>query len=62
MGLSSIFRFFEEMLNRKYDTDLASMNTNRALESIPDFFLRYLSRVYGLKKLAQKALSQMLVT
>ena len=60
--LLTVFRFCEEMLDKKYDVDLVSLKTNRPPESIPDFFINYLNRYYGLKKLAQNFMSQILVS
>lgn len=62
MPLSSLLRFFEEMMDKKYESDTANLLIKRPLASIPDFFLDHLVRVYGLKKLAQKAMWQMMRT
>ena len=62
MPLSSLLRFFEEMIDKKYESDTANLLIKRPLASIPDFFLDHLVRVYGLKKLAQKAMWQMMKT
>lgn len=60
--VSFLIRFFEEMMEKKYEADLASLQSSRPLTSIPDFFLDHLIRVYGLKKLAQKSMWQILKT
>jgi hypothetical protein len=62
LPVSFLFRFFEEMMDKKYEADVASLQVNRALTSIPEFFLDHLNRAYGLKKLAHKAMLQILKT
>ena len=60
--VSFLVRFFEEMMEKKHEADLASLQSARPLTSVPDFFLDHLIRVYGLKKLAQKSMWQILKT
>ena len=62
MALNIVFRIFEELMDKKYEADQANFLTNRVPNSIPDFFIDHLKRVYGLKKLAQKAMSQMMIS
>ena len=62
MALTSIFRFFEEMMDKKYEADQSNLKSGRPYLTIPEFFLDHLIRVYGLKKLAQKSMIQMLIT
>lgn len=62
MAFTSVFRFFEEMMDKKYEADVANSLANRPPCTLPDFFIDHLNRVYGLKKLAQKALSQMMIS
>jgi hypothetical protein len=61
MPFANLFKFFEDMLDKKYESDVASLQANRQPSSIPDYFIDHLGRIYGLKKLAQKAMSQILV-
>ena len=62
MALNIVFRIFEELMDKKYEADQANFLTNRVPNSIPDFFIDHLKRVYGLKILAQKAMSQMMIS
>ena len=62
MPLTSLFRFFEEMMDKKYELDVSDLSEGKAYLPISEFYLDYLLRVYGLKKLAQKSMWQMLLT
>jgi len=60
LASAQVLKFFEEMMDRKYDADLSDMKNQRALRTLPDFFLEHLSRTFGLKKLAIKMLCQVM--
>lgn len=62
MPLTSLFRFFEEMMDKKYDLDVSNLTEGKDYLPVPDFYLDQLLHVYGLKKLAQKSMWQMLLT
>ncbi|CAG9320877.1 unnamed protein product [Blepharisma stoltei] len=62
MSIQNVFRFFEEMLDKKYEADCADLEAKRAPRTMPDYMMDHLIRVYGLKKIAHKALCQIIPT
>ena len=53
-----VIKFFEEMLDQKYDADRRDLKNQKPLKPLPDFMLDHMNRQFGLKKLAQKNLCQ----
>mmetsp|Transcript_27901 Transcript_27901/g.27583 ORF Transcript_27901/g.27583 Transcript_27901/m.27583 type:complete len:569 (+) Transcript_27901:372-2078(+) len=62
MSVHNVFRFFEEMLDKKYEADCADLEAKRMPRTMPDYMMDHLIRVYGLKKIAHKALCQIIPT
>lgn len=57
---SQLFKIFEEMMARKYESDQTDIRNNRLPKGVPIFLFEHLSRTLGLQNLALKALSQFL--
>jgi len=57
---SQLFKIFEEMMARKYESDQTDIRNSRLPKGIPMFLFEHLTRTLGLQNLALKALSQFL--
>ena len=55
-------KFFEEMMRKKLETDQMDIKSRRWPKSIPTFILDYLTRLFGLRKLAIGAVNQLMPT
>jgi hypothetical protein len=62
LTIPQALKFFEDMMDKKFDADLGDIKNGRPLRTLPDFFLEFLSRTFGLKKLAIKMLCQIIPT
>ena len=62
MPFTHFFKLFEEMMEKKYESDITNLISNRPTITMPDFFISHFNRVYGLRKIAQKTLSQMIIS
>lgn len=62
MSYANVIKFFEDMLDKKYEADCADLEAKRAPRTFPDYMMDHLIRVYGLKKIAQKSLCQIIPT
>lgn len=62
LTIPQALKFFEDMMDKKYDADVGDIKNGRPLRTLPDFFLEFLSRTFGLKKLAVKMLCQIIPT
>jgi len=62
LTIPQALKFFEDMMDKKYDADVGDIKNGRPLRTLPDFFLEFLSRTFGLKKLATKMLCQIVPT
>lgn len=58
MSNQQLFKTFEEMMARKYESDLADMKGDRLPKSVSSFLFEHLSRSVGLRPLAIKTLNQ----
>lgn len=55
-------KFFEEMMRKKLEADQMDIKSRRWPKSIPTFILDYLTRLFGLRKLAIGAVNQLMPT
>jgi len=60
LSVPQVVKFFEEMMDRKYDADIRDLKNQKPLKPLPDYMLDHLNRIFGLKKLALKNLSQLM--
>ena len=58
MTSQQVIKIFEEMMSRKYESDISEIRNERLPKSIPMFLYDHLFRSVGLKPLAIKALNQ----
>ena len=56
----NVFRFFEELMDKKYEVDQADLAAFRRPRGMTEFMMEHLSRNFGLKSLAVKYLCQLL--
>lgn len=57
---SQLFKIFEDMMARKYESDQTDIRNSRLPKGLPLFLFEHLTRTMGLQNLALKALSQFL--
>lgn len=62
LTIPQALKFFEDMMDKKYEADLGDIKNGRPLQPLPDFFLEFMNRTFGLKKLAIKMLCQIIPT
>jgi len=60
LSLNQVLKFFEEVMDRKFETDVADMKAHRAPKAMQVFLLDYLTRTFGLRKLAVKMVCQLM--
>lgn len=60
LSAPQVVKFFEEMMDQKYDADIRDLKNQKPLKPLPDYMLDHLNRIFGLKKLALKNLSQLM--
>lgn len=56
----NVFKFFEELMERKYEVDQGDLTALRRPRGMTEFMMEHLSRNFGLKSLAVKFLCQLL--
>ena len=52
MKRANLFKFFEEMMEKKFEADLNDLESERPWRPLNEFMLDHLVRAYGLKSLA----------
>lgn len=52
MPYVNIFRFFEDLMDKKFELDNSDIAANKRPQDIAEFMLEHLNRMFGLKKLA----------
>jgi len=60
MSYLNIFRFFEEMMDKKFKVDSEDLLARRKPRTMPEFLLEHLNRMFGLKKIAYRHLAQIM--
>ena len=60
MPYVNVFRFFEDLMDKKYDLDNTALAANQKPQEITEFMLQHLNKMFGLKKLAIRQLSQIM--
>jgi hypothetical protein len=60
MAYLNIFRFFEEMMDKKFEVDNQDLSDHRRPRTMTEFMMEHLNRMFGLKKLAIRHLSQIM--
>ena len=60
MSSQKILKFFEEMMDLKFIQDQGDLKDRRKPKTMPEFFIDYLNRSFGLKNIAIKSLNQMI--
>jgi len=60
LAYANVFKFFEELMDRKYEIDQADIAARREPRSMAEFMLEHLNRRFGLKKLEIKFLCQLM--
>ena len=60
MGYLNIFRFFEEMMDKKYEVDTGDLKAKRKPRTMTEFLIEHLNRMFGLKKIAYRHLAQIM--
>lgn len=58
MSFINVFKFLEELLDKKFEADKQDERDSKALTSIPEFMMDYLLKTFGIQSLAMKFLSQ----
>ena len=62
MTVAKVVRLFEDMMDLKYSQDLRDFEEKRKPKGIPEFFIEFLNRSFGLKSLAQKNIKKIIPT
>lgn len=60
LSVPQVVKFFEEMMDQKYDADIRDLKNQKPLKPLPEYMLDHLTRIFGLKKLALKNLCQLM--
>ena len=60
MSIQKVLKLFEEMLDLKHAQDLRDLQEKRKPKTVPEFFIDFLNRSFGLKHLALKSLNQIM--
>ncbi|OMJ76609.1 hypothetical protein SteCoe_23986 [Stentor coeruleus] len=58
MSYINVFKFLEELMDKKFETDKRDIADSRQLRSMTEFMMEYLSRTFGIQTLALKFLGQ----
>jgi DNA repair exonuclease SbcCD ATPase subunit len=61
MSFINIFKFLEELLDKKLEADKLDFNEQRPILSFPGFMLDYLNKTFGIQSLATRFLNQFLL-
>lgn len=59
LGLTQVLKFFEELMDHKAEADQLDLAAHRQPKTLQDFLLDYLTRTFGLRKLAVKLVCQL---
>lgn len=57
-----LFRFLEELMDKKYEVDLKDMNEGFLPMSFPDFVYNMILRIFGIQKSAERHISRVLMS
>jgi hypothetical protein len=49
MSISNVFRLFEDLMDKKYETDICDIAASRQTRTMTEFLMEYLNRNFGLK-------------
>lgn len=60
MTYLNIFRFFEDMMDKKFEVDNGDLAARRKPRNMTEFMIEHLNRMFGLKKLAMRHLAQIM--
>lgn len=60
MQLVNLFKLFEEMMEKKYEVDCQDIKAKRKPRNMTEFMMEYLTRMFGLRKLAEKELGRLI--
>lgn len=60
LQIANVFKMFEDMMDRKYEVDCQDIKAKRKPRSMTEFLMEYLTRMFGLKKLAEKELGKLI--
>ena len=60
MPIANLFKMFEEMMDRKYEVDCQDIKAKRKPRYMTEFLMEHLTRMFGLKKLAEKELGRLI--
>lgn len=60
LAYANVFKFFEELMDKKYEIDQADIAARREPRSMAEFMLEHLNRRFGLKKLEIRYLCQLM--
>jgi hypothetical protein len=58
MSYINVFKFLEELMDRKFETDKKDIADSRQMRSMTEFMMEYLNRNFGIQTLALKFLGQ----
>jgi hypothetical protein len=59
LGLTQVLKFFEELMDHKAESDLLDLAAHRQPKTLQDYLIDYLTRTFGLRKLAVKLVCQL---
>jgi len=59
LGLTQVLKFFEELMDHKAEADQMDLAAHRQPKTLQDFLIDYLTRTFGLRKLAVKLVCQL---
>ena len=60
MSIVNLFKFLEELMDRKYEIDIKDLKDNRIPRTMTEFIQEHLSRVFGIPKIANRQLAQII--
>ena len=58
MGTVNLFKFLEELMDRKYESDVKDLKEGRTPRTMTEYVQEHLSRVFGIPKIAKRQLMQ----
>jgi len=59
MSYYNLFKFLEDLMDKKFETDKRDLNDKRQPRSMTEFLMEHLMRTFGIEALAFKSLSQL---
>ena len=60
MSLINLFKFLEELMDKKYEADIKDLKDLRNPRTMTEFIQEHLGRVFGISKLANRQLAQII--